>query len=81
MNANPTDATQALKTVVKGGLTLVAGVAYFLITYATRIPDVIGGRGKQQAFALIMLCAIPAMILYFPVYWTLSSMLKRRLRR
>jgi hypothetical protein len=73
-------AVAAGNAILKVVLILLAVVAFFVLDFGTRVPAAIGGHGKQVAFAIIMMCAIPAMVLYFPLSWLLSALVKSWLR-
>lgn len=73
-------AVRATRAFLKAVLSLVGVGVFLFLEFGTRLADQFGGTPKQKAFAMIMVCAVPLMIAYFPLAWWLSALVRRRLR-
>jgi len=70
----------AAKTALKGTLTLLGVAAFLVMEFATDISKTIGGTPKQQALGMMVLVIIPGVIMYFPLSWLVTTMLRRARR-
>ena len=82
----PTDAEIAtavklVRVLLKTVLALLGVAAFLVLEFGTRVADSFGGTPKQVAFALVMLCFIPALVIYFPLSWWATAWIRRRLQR
>jgi hypothetical protein len=82
----PTDAelataVRAVRVFLKAVLGLLGVVAFLVLEFGTDVADSFGGTPRQVAFALVMLCFLPGLVLYFPLSWAATAWVKRRLLR
>ncbi len=81
----PTDAQIAtavklVRLLLKTVLALLGVAAFLVLEFGTRVADSFSGDPQQVAFALVMLCFIPLLVIYFPLSWWATAWVKRRLR-
>ena len=72
-------AARAARAFVKYALVLVGVVAFLILDFGTQVPSHFGGSPKQVAFILIMICALPLMVAYFPLSWIAARLVTQRL--
>jgi hypothetical protein len=74
-------AVRMVRVLLKAVLGLLGVAAFLVLEFGTRVADSFGGTPEQVAFALVMLCFIPGLVIYFPLSWWATAWVKRRLRR
>jgi hypothetical protein len=81
IDAELATAVRLVRVLLKAVLSLLGVVAFLVLEFGTHAAFAFGGTPKQVAFALVMLCFLPGLVLYFPLSWAATAWLKRRLLR
>ncbi|NMB77033.1 MAG: hypothetical protein GYA21_18125 [Myxococcales bacterium] len=74
-------AVKLVRVLLKTVLSLLGVATFLVLEFGTRVADSFGGTPQQVAFALVMLCFIPLLVIYFPLSLWATAWVKRRLQR
>jgi hypothetical protein len=68
-----------VRTFVKGALSLLFALVYFVLLFGTNLAQHFGNRPKGQALGLALVTLVPFALAFPPLAWLAERVVRRRL--